>query len=117
LSGQRSRSAVESACDSLLLGTGQLLAKRDDDLAHKACANVLQDFIYTYYPDHADLRLKVAKRVAALGGSDLPASGPPRFERLRGLIGWRAARLVQRAAYAAGYQPRPTAQRESAPSL
>lgn len=107
LSGTRSRKAVESACESLLLGTNHLLVVRNDALARKACANLLQDFIYTYYPDYPDLRAKVAQRVRELGGSDLRASGPPKFEKLRNIIGWRLAKQVQRAAYRAGYQPTP----------
>lgn len=105
LSGQRTRAAVESAGESLLLGTRHLLLQRDDLRAKKACANVLQDFIYTYYPDHSDLCATVAKRVHELGGSDLAASGPPRFEKLRNVVGWRMAKRIQRLAYRAGYKP------------
>jgi glycosyltransferase involved in cell wall biosynthesis len=103
LSGQRSRKTIESACESLLLGTGYLLANRNDARARRACANILQDFVYTYYPDHADLRAKVANRVEELGGSDLPASGPRRFEQLRDILGWRLARRIQQLAYRMGY--------------
>ncbi|WP_035614032.1 glycosyltransferase family A protein [Haloferula sp. BvORR071] len=95
LSGRKSRKAVESAYHSLLRGTGHLIARRSDQAARVACANMLQDFIYTYYPEHADLRAAIAKRVAELGGSDLSPDGPPRFLKLRRLIGWKAARRVQ----------------------
>jgi glycosyltransferase involved in cell wall biosynthesis len=97
LSGQKSRKAVESAYHSLLRGTGHLLGKRADDAARLSCANVLQDFIYTYYPQHADLRADIQRRVEELGGSDLPPDGPPRFHRLRRLVGWPIARRIQRA--------------------
>jgi glycosyltransferase involved in cell wall biosynthesis len=108
LSGTRSRHAVESACESLLLGTGHLLSRRNDSRARLACANVLQDFIYTYYPDHADLRAKVVQRIEELGGSDLQPSGPPRFEKLRKVVGWKLAKRIQLAVYRAGYKPRPS---------
>lgn len=98
LSGRRSRVAVESACQSLILGTRHLLIKRSDAEARRACANMLQEFIYTYYPDHRDLRSRVAALVEELGGSDLLPDGPPRFQKLRRFTGWRVARRIQRAA-------------------
>ncbi len=96
LSGRKSRQAVESAFHSLMDGTSHLLARRQDRQAKLACANALQDFIYTHYPEHGDMRKKMAERIAELGGSNLSPSGPPRFERLRRYVGWKAARRVQR---------------------
>ncbi len=96
LSGQKSRKAVESAFQSLWRGTCHLLEQRQDAKARRSCANVLQDFIYTYYPDHADLRNQLETRIEELGGSDLPPDGPPRFHQLRRLVGWRLARRIQR---------------------
>ena len=99
--------AVESAFHSLLLGTGHLLNKRSDHRAREACANMLQDFIYTYYPEHPDLRVEMARRVAELGGSNLQADGPPRFKQLQKLTGWKLARRIQQLAYRTGYKPTP----------
>lgn len=96
LSGQKSRKAVESAFHSLLLGTNHLLKRRTDAAARRSCANVLQNFIYTYYPDHTDLRQVMHQRVVELGGSDLTPSGGPRFEQLRRLVGWKAAKRLQK---------------------
>lgn len=96
LSGQKGRRAVESQYHSLLRGTGHLLARRQDPAAKLSCANMLQDFIYTYYPDHADLRTKLAQRLLELGGSDLTPDGPPRFHQLRRFIAWKFARRIQR---------------------
>jgi len=96
LSGQKSRKAVESQYHSLLRGTTHLLDRREDPAAKRSCANMLQDFIYTYYPVHGDLREKLAQRVLELGGSDLTPDGPPRFHQLRRFMGWKAARRIQR---------------------
>jgi glycosyltransferase involved in cell wall biosynthesis len=96
LSGRKSRIAVESAYCSLMTGTSHLLSKRQDRMAKLACANVLQDFIYTYYPEHPDLRSQVQTRVRELGGSNLPPSGPPRFKQLSKVMGWKLARRLQR---------------------
>lgn len=98
LSGQTKRDAVESAFLSLVLGTQHLLDVDDSPNARLACANLLQNFDYTYYPAHSDLRAKARARIRELGGSNLEPSGPPRFHQLRKLVGWRAARHTQRLA-------------------
>ncbi len=98
LSGQKSRTAVESAFHSLLKGTAHLLERRSDPQARLSCANVLQDFIYTYYPDHPDLRALIQQRIRELGGSNLEASGGPHFHQLRRLVGWKAAKRLQKLA-------------------
>jgi hypothetical protein len=95
LSGQKSRKAVESAFKSLTKGAEHLLARRADTETKRSCANLFQDFIYTYYPDHADLLHAMKARITELGGSDLPPDGPPRFQKLRRLLGWRMARRIK----------------------
>jgi hypothetical protein len=95
LSGQKSRRAVDSAFHSLLKGTAHLLERRSDPQARLSCANVLQDFIYTYYPDYPDLRALIQQRIGELGGSELEVSGGPRFHQLRRLVGWKAAKRLQ----------------------
>jgi glycosyltransferase involved in cell wall biosynthesis len=99
--------AAESAFKSVLLGTGHLLAVRDDARARCACANLLQDFIYTYYPGHNDLLRKAVHRIEELGGSDLPPTGTRPFEQLCDIFGWKVAKRIQCAAYGFGYKPRP----------
>jgi GT2 family glycosyltransferase len=96
LSGQTSREAVASAFLSVTRGTAHLLGRRSDPAARTACANILQDFIYTCYPAYPDLRRTLASRIQELGGSSIEPNGPPRFHKLRRLVGWKAARRVQR---------------------
>lgn len=98
LSGQKSRKAMESACRSLLMGTGHLLRRRCDPAARLSCANMLQEFIYSTYPDHPDLMRMVRQRIKELGGSNLAISGGPRFHQLRRLVGWKAARRLHKLA-------------------
>ncbi len=98
LSGRKSDAAIQSAFHSLVRGTSHLLAVRNDIETRQACANILQDFIYTYYPRRSDLRRQIASLVAELGGSNLIPIGSPKFEKLRKFIGWRLARRVQQIA-------------------
>jgi glycosyltransferase involved in cell wall biosynthesis len=95
LSGTRTRKSAESACISLLLGTNHLLEIEDTSRTRRASANVLQTFIYGFYPLFPDLRSRINRRIKELGGSDLQPSGPPGFHKLRRWTGWRIARRVQ----------------------
>lgn len=97
LSGRKGKKAVESAFHSVDRATKHLLARRNDADARQACANILQDFSHTYYPDHADLTLQMECRAKDLGGSTLSPEGPPNFQYLRKMIGWKLARRIQRA--------------------
>lgn len=97
LSGKKSREAIEGALHSLLSGTSSLLNQKSTPTARRACANLLQDFIYTQYPDHPDLRKTASDRVTELGGASIEPDGPPRFHLLRKFVGWKAARRIQRA--------------------
>jgi glycosyltransferase involved in cell wall biosynthesis len=98
LSANRSPMAIRSAYESAIDGTSHLLAQLDTAQTRLACANCLQDFIYMVYPNHVQYRRAAAVRIAELGGSALPPDGPPGFHKLRSLVGWRAARLIQRTA-------------------
>jgi glycosyltransferase involved in cell wall biosynthesis len=98
LSGRDSRKHVESAFRSLMNGTQHLLDRENSHRTRRASANMLQDFIYGYYPDYPDLRAKVQARIDELGGSDLEPGGPPGFEVLRPVLGWKVARRIQRFA-------------------
>jgi glycosyltransferase involved in cell wall biosynthesis len=96
LSGRKGRRAAESAFHSLVKGTGHLLSRRQDENARLACANLLQDFIYTYYPEHQDLRRTLELEIEKLGGGNLPPPISPRFAPLCRLFGWKPVRRVQK---------------------
>jgi glycosyltransferase involved in cell wall biosynthesis len=98
LSSQKTRKAMESAFWSVVRGTSHLLERRNDTAARRSCANIMQEFIYTSYPDHIDLQRNLQSRIRSLGGSLLEPDGSPRFHKLRRFVGWKAARLIQRHA-------------------
>jgi hypothetical protein len=97
LSSRKTLAAAESAFHAVMKGTGHLLSRRSDPGALLSCANVMQNFLYTFYPEYPDLCAAMSARIAELGGSDLPPPGGPWFQRARRLIGWKAARRLQRA--------------------
>lgn len=98
LSSSKCDEAVGSAYLSATLGVQHLLAKRADECAKKACANIMQSFVYEYYPTRMDLIKQAEDMVQKLGGSKLEPGGGGGFHFLRGWLGWKVARRLQRAA-------------------
>lgn len=94
LSGTKSDKAIESAYLSASLGVDHLLDKRADARAKRACANIMQDFVYTFYPARPDLRAKAEARVRELGGADIAPGGGGKFHLARRLLGWKLARRI-----------------------
>lgn len=95
LSGQKSRAAWESAFNSLMRGTSYLLERQNDFQALRSCANILQNYVYSVYPDCPDLRFQATKRISELGGSDLAMPAGPRLRAVQRLLGWKAAKRLQ----------------------
>jgi glycosyltransferase involved in cell wall biosynthesis len=98
LSGRVDREALESELDSICLATDHLLDEEDSPRTRLAAANRLQEFVYDWYPLHPDLREEAEKRIEALGGSDISPDGPPGFQVLRRVVGWKVARRIERFA-------------------
>jgi glycosyltransferase involved in cell wall biosynthesis len=97
LSARKSDEALESEIQSVLKGTEHILKKRQDQVAHLACANAYQHLIYNVYPSHKKLRRILAKRVSECGGAKIKPSGGRIFNLFRLWIGWRLARIMQKA--------------------
>lgn len=103
LSGLKSRRGYESLLRSLELEAMHLLAAENSPRTRRVAATLFQRFIYELYPQHRDLRARAAEYVREYGGTDLVPEGPPAFQRLRRLFGWKAARLAQHWIYSSGY--------------
>jgi hypothetical protein len=116
LSSRRGREAIQAKYLSLSLGTSHLLKSLNSAEARRACADKFQGFVYDHYPVHEDLLQSASQRVRELGGSQLVASGPPGFEALRPLIGWRLARRVQLIAERNRWNGASRSKRNSGPS-
>jgi glycosyltransferase involved in cell wall biosynthesis len=103
LSGRADREAVESEIDSISLALQHLLDEEDSPRTRLAAANRLQEFVYDWYPLHPDLREEAEERIEALGGSDISPDGPPGFQVLRRVVGWKVARRIERMAKQYGF--------------
>ena len=102
LSAQKSRKAWESAVLSTRLAVDHLLATADTLETRRLSANMLQKLLYSFYPEHADLRSQLVARITALGGSDLTPGGGAGFQKLARFTGWRFAARVR---YLVGRRP------------
>jgi len=98
LSGRVDREAADSQIDSIWLATQHLLDEENSSRTRLAAANRLQGFVYDWYPLYPDLCEKAEQRIESLGGSDISPDGPPAFQVLRRVVGWRLARRVERFA-------------------
>lgn len=105
LSRQKTRKAAESASLSMLQATAHLIAVEDSARTRRACAGILANFEFEFYPAHPDLRRTIRSRIAELGGSTREPPGSRAFHVLRRWLGWRAARRVQQLARRLGISP------------
>lgn len=108
LSGARSRKALESAFQSLMLGTNALLAEENSPRTRHASATAFQRFIYATYPDALDLVELAAAKVRAFGGTDLKPGGGKVFQALAHTIGWKSTKKFQKFYYHWKSQYRPS---------
>jgi glycosyltransferase involved in cell wall biosynthesis len=103
LSGREDREAIESEFRSIMLGTQYLIDREDSPRARLAAANRFQEFVYARDPEHPDLCAEAEARIQELGGSDIEPDGPPGFQILRRVVGWRMARRIERFAERHGF--------------
>lgn len=95
LSNARSYAALQSAYDSLVLGTSVLLETENSSRTRHAAAVSFQRFVHSYYPQHLTIIRAAERRVRELGGCHLVADGGQAFRRMSVAVGWKAARFLQ----------------------
>ena len=99
LSRTKSSSGLISALKSIELCTEYLLAAKNNRSTRNACADAFQRFVYSTYPNQIDLILAAEKKVDWLGGSTLEPSGGKMFQIFSKVVGWKAAKKLQRLSY------------------
>ena len=77
---------------------------------------MLQDFVFTFYPDRPDLREAAEKRVKELGGASIKPDGSPAFQALSRLIGWKMARRAEQFARSHDLSPAAMRRKLAGPS-
>jgi glycosyltransferase involved in cell wall biosynthesis len=96
LSQRTSRRAVESAWLSTSASVRALLATEDSTRTRRVSADMLQAFVFAYYPVAPDLMDLALAEVDRLGGSTRQPQGGRLFHLFRRLFGWRTALLIRR---------------------
>lgn len=90
LSQQRGEKARRSQFRSIELIAAHLQAAEASPRTRRAAANYYRRFVHDFFPFPADLMRAAETRIAALGGSTLPAPPMgPRSAALARLVGWR----------------------------
>lgn len=97
LSNAKSRAALQSAYESIQLGTAALLRHEDSARTRHASAVSYMRFVQSYYPQQPDILRAAETRARELGGCRLRAQGGKIFLLLSRLVGWKCARHVQLA--------------------
>jgi glycosyltransferase involved in cell wall biosynthesis len=97
LSSQKSKVAIRSSIESIRAGVKQLLSAKDTPEARLACANILQKAVYDQFPRFPSEMKRLQAQVNELGGADILPHGPPMFDLLWPIFGWRFTRLLQKA--------------------
>ena len=104
LSGLQTREGAESAYLSIGLGTSHLLKVENSSRTRLVCANVYQNFIYSFYPKFKDLIQKASQKVYEHGGADIAMPASPSLQFISRLLGWKAAKYLQYFLYQIGYK-------------
>jgi len=102
LSGGTSPKAFASGFCALQLSREALLRVEDSPRTRLACATALQRFIYWAYPGGREFLKGAEKEVRRLGGTSLAPTGGRALQLASRLLGWKAARRLERLQTAMG---------------
>jgi glycosyltransferase involved in cell wall biosynthesis len=98
VSARRSKPALESGFAALAACEERLLAAEDSARTRKVVSALWQRFAHGIYPFHPTLANEALRRGFALDARRLAPQGGRAFGLVSGLIGWKAARWLQRLA-------------------
>jgi len=98
LSGLKSRKGWESQFKVIDLCQSYLLAREDSDRTHRVCAMLWQRLAHASYPYDRNLANDALDRAHQLHQVRLEPEGGPAFRLASHMLGWKAARMLQRLA-------------------
>jgi glycosyltransferase involved in cell wall biosynthesis len=98
LSGLKSRKGWESQFKVIGLCQGYLLAREDSERTRRACAMLWQRFAHASYPYTKDLANQAIERAHWLHHDELTPDGGKTFKFASRILGWKAARRLQKIA-------------------
>jgi glycosyltransferase involved in cell wall biosynthesis len=104
LSAQTTPKHIDSYYRSVLLCKNHVLALDNSSRARRICADLLQTFIYSSYPECRNLLESAKEEVRTLGGSDLKPIGGRIHSLLCRLFGWKLANILRSCALRLGYR-------------
>lgn len=96
LSGLKSRKGWDSQFTAVALCESYLIAREDSDRTRRVCSMLWQRFAHASYPYYATLANKALERAGKLHGARLTPGGGHAFRVVASLLGWKAARVLQR---------------------
>jgi glycosyltransferase involved in cell wall biosynthesis len=96
LSGLKSRTGWESQYKVISLCQGYLLAREDSERTRRVCSMLWQRFAHASYPYASDLANRALEHAAALHPARLAPEGGSAFKFASHVLGWKAARMLQR---------------------
>jgi hypothetical protein len=89
------------------MGCAYLLQRDNTPFMKQLCANRYQEWLYRMYPDAPVLQKEVEQKIKQLGGSNRRMDGGKVFQLLSFLVGWKAAKQLQRWLKQRGYRKLP----------
>jgi hypothetical protein len=100
LSQRRSPRAWRSAFDAATLSVGHLVARDGAEASRRAGADRLQRLLFEMYPEQPELLALLEAKIRELGGSTVQPEGGGLFRLSKRVLGWRAARRLDRGTHA-----------------
>jgi glycosyltransferase involved in cell wall biosynthesis len=97
LSQKNDRTSQKYFSEFIVRGVFHILAKNKSPKSKAACANMCQHVVYSLYPFYPEARKALQNIVESCGGSTIEPMGGRYFNLLRPFIGWKMARILQKA--------------------
>jgi glycosyltransferase involved in cell wall biosynthesis len=91
----RSNPKIEAQFHSMRLHISYLLSLQDNRRSRAACVTYLQNWLITFYPERPDIVKEAQELAASLGGRLEPPRLSWKYDWIRPVFGWPAAKRAQ----------------------